>query len=84
MDIIENQPRLMTKNYSVKQIKKNQKFFENNQERYIDEVKKFDKKMDKIESNIQIEMNNQSKFFEELKKKKLERISSKKSNLKVY
>ena len=74
----------MTKNYSVKQIKKNQKFFENNQERYIDEVKKFDKKMDKIESNIQIEMNNQSKFFEELKKKKLERISSKKSNLKVY
>lgn len=72
--------RLMTRNYSIKQIKKSQSFFfEDNQEKYKDEVKNFDKKMDRIESNIKVEIDNQAKNFEEIKRKKLERISSKKS-----
>ena len=76
----EQNQRLMTKNYSIKQIKKAQSFFfEDNQEKYKDEVKNFDKKMDKIESNIKFEIDSQAKNFEEIKKKKLERISSKKS-----
>lgn len=75
----EQPQRLMTRNYSIKQIKKAHNFFyQDNKEKYKDEVKKFDSKMEKIESNIKKEIDNQSKNFEEIKKRKLERISSKK------
>lgn len=78
----EQNQRLMTRNYSIKHIKKAHKIlFEENKEKYKDEVKNFDNKMDKIESNIKIEIDSQAKNFEEIKKKKLERISSKKSKL---
>ncbi len=74
------QQRMTTNNYSIKQIKKVQTlFFEENQQKYKEDVTKFDKKMDKIENNIKIEIYNQTKNFEEIKRKKLDRIQTKKS-----
>lgn len=77
----EEPQRLLTKNYSVKQFKKSQShfFFEDYKKKYEEEVSNVDKKMIKIEANIKMDVENQNKHFEEIKKKKLERISSKKS-----
>ncbi len=78
----DSNQRLNTRNYSITTIKKAQKIlFEDNKQKYKDEVINFDKKMDKIESNIKVEIDSQAKNFEEIKKRKLERISSKKSIL---
>lgn len=82
LDILNDRPKVLSKNISVKQFKPRHTFFEKNQDIYQDEVKKFDNKLDKIENNLKVDMVNQTKNFEDLKKKKLERIISKKSNSK--
>ena len=52
--------------------------FEDNRDKYKQDLNNLEKKMDNIQDSIKAEFVNQAKNFEEIKKKKLERISSKK------
>ena len=53
--------------------------FDDNKDKYTEDLNNLDKKMDNIQESIKVEFINQANNFSEIKRKKLERISSKKS-----
>lgn len=58
--------------------------FEDNKQKYKEDLNKLDKKMDNIQDSIKSEFLNQAKNFAEIKKKKLQKMNSKKSKFFIY